>query len=107
MYVVPVGAMHTTIWYRSHPITFSQIEVHLSKSGDWLAGGQGPTAADFMMSFPLETWLDGGSDMLGPKIKDYVKRIHGRYALLVCSSYKSTDAFRYLRLICADQRISG
>ena len=26
--------------------------------------------------------MEGTPDALGPKIKDYVKRIHGRYALL-------------------------
>ncbi|EKM56543.1 uncharacterized protein PHACADRAFT_253732 [Phanerochaete carnosa HHB-10118-sp] len=56
------------------------IEEHLSKCGDWLAGGQGPTSADFMMSFALEVWADGSPDMLGPKIKEYVKRVHARPA---------------------------
>jgi len=56
------------------------IEEHLSKCGDWLAGGQGPTSADFMMSFALEAWVDGSPDMLGPRIKEYVKRVHARPA---------------------------
>ncbi|GJE86433.1 glutathione S-transferase [Phanerochaete sordida] len=56
------------------------IEEHLSKCGDWLAGGQGPTSADFMMSFALEAWVEGNPEMLGPKIKEYVKRIHARPA---------------------------
>lgn len=43
-----------------------------------MAGGQGPTSADFMMSFPLEEWLQDPSAILGPKIKEYVKRIHDR-----------------------------
>ncbi|KIP09910.1 hypothetical protein PHLGIDRAFT_101988 [Phlebiopsis gigantea 11061_1 CR5-6] len=56
------------------------IEDHLSKCGDWLAGGQGPTSADFMMSFALEAWVSELPDMLGPKIKEYVGRIHERPA---------------------------
>lgn len=56
------------------------IEEHLSKCGDWLAGGQGPTSADFMMSFALEAWADRSPEMLGPKIREYVKRIHARPA---------------------------
>lgn len=66
----------------SHAIAY-QIEAHLSQSGDWLAGGQGPTSADFMMSFALEAWSGRSPHLLGPKTKDYIKRIHERYVALV------------------------
>lgn len=68
-----------------------QIEEHLSKCGDWLAGGQGPTSADFMMSFALEVWVDGSPDMLGSRIKEYVKRIHARYVPLVPTFFTLPD----------------
>ncbi|PSR76185.1 hypothetical protein PHLCEN_2v8608 [Hermanssonia centrifuga] len=54
------------------------IEKHLSKCGDWFAGGQGPTSADYMMSFALEAWANRSLDMLGPKSVEYVKRIQAR-----------------------------
>jgi len=56
------------------------IESHLEKSGNWFAGGENPTAADFMMSFALEAWSSRDIGVLGPKTKDYVKRIHARPA---------------------------
>ncbi|KAI0685761.1 thioredoxin-like protein [Cytidiella melzeri] len=56
------------------------IENHLSKCGEWFAGGQGPTSADFMMSFALEAWAHGDPSLLGPKTLEYVKRVHSRPA---------------------------
>ncbi|KAI0342309.1 thioredoxin-like protein [Trametopsis cervina] len=56
------------------------IEDHLSKSGDWIAGGDGPTSADYMMSFPLETMVTRAADFLGPKSLEYIQRIHNRPA---------------------------
>lgn len=56
----------------------SQIEEHLKKRGKWFAGGEEPTAADFMMSFPLETWASGRAGGLGDNILAYVKRVHER-----------------------------
>lgn len=79
------------------------------KSGDWFAGGDGPTSADFMMSFALEAWLNGAPQLLGPKIKDYVKRIHDRYVRpvpsfhacrLIRSPQTSVSARTYPRYIC-------
>ncbi|KAJ3476818.1 hypothetical protein NLI96_g10897 [Meripilus lineatus] len=58
----------------------SQIEEHLKKRGKWFAGGEEPTAADFMMSFPLETWASGRAGGLGDNILAYVKRVHERPA---------------------------
>ncbi|CAL1709056.1 unnamed protein product [Somion occarium] len=57
------------------------IEQHLSKDNrQWFAGGDGPTAADYQMSFPLETWCHRFPEVLGPNTKEYVKRIHQRPA---------------------------
>ncbi|KDQ60257.1 hypothetical protein JAAARDRAFT_32638 [Jaapia argillacea MUCL 33604] len=57
------------------------IEAHLERGGDWLAGGDHPTAADFMMSFPLEALQSrGGSGSIGPLTEQYVKRIDERPA---------------------------
>jgi len=56
------------------------IESHLEKTGDWFAGGDGPTAADYMMIFPLEAWAKQDSTLLGPYTREYVKRIHVRPA---------------------------
>lgn len=55
-----------------------QIEDHLAKGGEWFAGGQGPTFADYMMIFPLEAWEHSDPAALGPKTKEYVERIHRR-----------------------------
>jgi len=55
------------------------IEEHLSKCGDWFAGGSEPTSADFMMSFSLEAWASEDKT-LGPHIVSYVKRVHERPA---------------------------
>ena len=57
---------------------FRQIERHLEKGVEWLAGGQGPTSADYMTGFALEAWNYGEPNALGPKTKAYVNRIHAR-----------------------------
>lgn len=60
-----------------------QIEAHLAKTNSgWFAGGDHPTSADFMMAFPLEWMGSLAPDALGPKTKEYVKRVHERYACL-------------------------
>jgi glutathione S-transferase len=48
---------------------------------DWLAGGEGPTGADVMMSFPLEAAESrgGGLDSY-PNVAAYLGRIHARPA---------------------------
>ncbi|KAF8652540.1 hypothetical protein AX16_004352 [Volvariella volvacea WC 439] len=56
------------------------IETHLEKSGDWIAGGSHPTSADFLMSFCLDTFISRGPEYLGPKSREYVKRIQERPA---------------------------
>lgn len=55
----------------------SQIEKHLAKDDrQFFAGGEEPTAADFMMIFCLEAWGTRGE--IGEKTKAYVARIHAR-----------------------------
>ncbi|EIW77157.1 thioredoxin-like protein [Coniophora puteana RWD-64-598 SS2] len=58
----------------------TMIEEHLSKTGPWFAGGQSPTAADYMMAFPLEAIDAANRDSLGHKSREYVKMIHERPA---------------------------
>ncbi|KAK7033667.1 hypothetical protein VNI00_012667 [Paramarasmius palmivorus] len=53
------------------------VESHLSEK-QWLAGGNGPTAADFLMSMPVEA-LDF-TNLAGPNTVAYVRRIHERPA---------------------------
>ncbi|KZS97064.1 thioredoxin-like protein [Sistotremastrum niveocremeum HHB9708] len=53
---------------------------HLEKTpGEWFAGDDHPTSADFMMVFALEAWSSRGVDYL-PKLKQYVEKIHARPA---------------------------
>ncbi|KAL0949347.1 hypothetical protein HGRIS_009417 [Hohenbuehelia grisea] len=56
------------------------IEDHLAKVNDWLADGEAPTRADFMMSFCLETLLSRAPDVVGPHVRAYVERIQQRPA---------------------------
>jgi len=57
------------------------IEDHLAKQPHgWFAGEDHPTGADFMMSFALEAVSSRGSEYMGPKMKEYVERIHARPA---------------------------
>ncbi|KAF9652406.1 thioredoxin-like protein [Thelephora ganbajun] len=57
------------------------IEMRLSESdGEFFAGGSEPTAADFMMIFPLELWAKKFPECFGPKCREYVERIHERPA---------------------------
>jgi len=56
-----------------------QIETHLNKSkSPWFAGGDEPTGADFMMSFPLELWYKDDPSLLGPKTKEFLKLLQER-----------------------------
>jgi glutathione S-transferase len=59
---------------------FSQIETHLKKSSSgWFAGGEHPTSADYMMSFPLETYFGREGDDVGEGgIREWVKRVQER-----------------------------
>ena len=56
-----------------------QIETHLNKSeSPWFAGGDEPTGADFMMSFPLEVWYSNDPSLLGPKTREFIKLLQER-----------------------------
>ena len=63
-----------------HPMVFQrQIEMRLSQTdGGFFVGGAEPTAADFMMIFPLEMWAKKCPETFGPKCREYVDRIHER-----------------------------
>ncbi|KAI0032597.1 thioredoxin-like protein [Vararia minispora EC-137] len=56
------------------------IEGHLEKSGDWFAGGDDPTSADFMMVFGVEALVHFFPNLVGPKTKAWVERVHDRPA---------------------------
>ncbi|KAI8986753.1 hypothetical protein BD414DRAFT_486938 [Trametes punicea] len=56
------------------------IESHLSKTDGFFAGGEEPTSADYMMIFCLEVWADRGGEVLGPKTKAYIDKVHSRPA---------------------------
>jgi len=58
------------------------IETHLKKSfSGWFAGGEHPTSADYMMSFPLETFPSRGGDGAGEgEIREWVKKVQERPA---------------------------
>jgi len=57
------------------------VETQLNKTdGGFFAGGSEPTAADFMMVFPLELCVMKFPESLGPRCKEYVERIHERPA---------------------------
>jgi len=59
----------------------AMIESHLKKSKTgWLAGGDYPTSADFMMVYPVEALVMRGPNFVGPRMKEYVERIHERPA---------------------------
>lgn len=67
----------------SHPVLNAlsnslQIENHLEKRGPWFSGGDGPTSADFMMSFTLEVFANRASDFLKPRTKEYIARFQSR-----------------------------
>lgn len=58
-----------------------KLETRLGKGdGGFFAGGSEPTAADFMMLFPLELWGKMFPESFGPKCREYIDRIHERYA---------------------------
>ena len=60
-------------------LTRKQIEETLEKSNTgWFAGGPNPTMADYMMSFGLDAVTERRPDLVGPKIKAWVERVHER-----------------------------
>jgi len=57
------------------------VEDTLEKSPTgWFAGGPDPTMADYMMSFGLEKIAESAPDLIGPKTKAWVERVHERPA---------------------------
>jgi len=58
----------------------SLIENHLEKTGDWFAGGENPTSADFMMAYGVEGLAKFYPDVVGPKIKAWIERVQNRPA---------------------------
>jgi len=66
---------------------FGLIDDTLAKDGGrtWIVGGSEPTAADFMLSFPLEAAIAGKrvpQEYLTSNIREYVARIQARPAYL-------------------------
>ncbi|KAF8601468.1 thioredoxin-like protein [Ceratobasidium sp. AG-I] len=59
----------------------NMIEGHLSKiPGKFFAGGDEPTAADFMMQFPLEAFASRATSTMGEETKKFVECVHARPA---------------------------
>ncbi|KIM85812.1 hypothetical protein PILCRDRAFT_817024 [Piloderma croceum F 1598] len=57
------------------------IETHLKNTpSGWFSGGDHPTSADYMMSFPLEVFASRGGDDVGEVITEWVKKVHARPA---------------------------
>ncbi|KAG8750584.1 hypothetical protein FRC12_012815 [Ceratobasidium sp. 428] len=57
------------------------LEAHLGKRpGKFIAGGDEPTHADFLMIFPLETFYTRPESGIGENIKAYVELVHERPA---------------------------
>lgn|SRR6266404_1939930 len=78
----------------TQPSVFSKVEDALDKSPTaWSAGGPDPTMAGYTMSFGLEAVAANAPNMLGPKTKLWVDRVHEQYAL--CSrSLSNTHPYR-------------
>lgn len=49
--------------------------------GSWIAGGEEPTAADYMMIFPLEFMATAFPHFLGINTERYIRRVHERYVI--------------------------
>ncbi|KAH9485984.1 Glutathione S-transferase 3 [Psilocybe cubensis] len=56
------------------------IEKHLEKNKVWFAGGDNPTASDYMMGFTLEILVNRAPEVAGPKTIEYVRRMQARPA---------------------------
>ncbi|KAH9924373.1 thioredoxin-like protein [Amylocystis lapponica] len=56
------------------------IEAHLAKADGWFAGGDSPTAADYMMQIALDFWAAGRAEELGEHTLVYIQRVHDRPA---------------------------
>ncbi|EPS97971.1 hypothetical protein FOMPIDRAFT_1031707 [Fomitopsis schrenkii] len=62
--------------------TYGQmVEKRLTEvDGGWIAGGEEPTAADYMMIFPLESMAMMCPEFLGLNTERYIRRVHARPA---------------------------
>lgn len=74
--------------------------------GGFFAGGSEPTAADFMMIFPLELWAKMFPESFGPRCREYIDRIHERYASQTSIPFSTPEpndndrpAFKRVRVI--------
>ncbi|KAF8991978.1 glutathione S-transferase [Cyathus striatus] len=57
------------------------VEAHLEKTkGSWVAGGQNPTSADYLLSFSLETLVVFAPEYAGTRVKEYVINVQTRPA---------------------------
>lgn len=73
------------------------IEEHIAESPTgWFAGGEGPTAADYMMIFALEALSKQSSELLGSHSKAYVERVHNRPAYQI--AIEKGGEYAYARL---------
>mgnify|MGYP001413820548 CR=1 FL=1 len=59
-----------------------QLEAHLTKveKTGWFAGLDHPTSADFMMAFTLDIFVLRAPEFVGPKVKEWVKKVQARPA---------------------------
>ena len=77
-----------------------KVEDELNKSPTgWFAGGSNPTVADYMMSFGLEAAAARVPNLVGPKTKAWVDRVHERYALLLSRQNAHWHVYRNSSLI--------
>jgi len=71
------------------------LESHLAKK-DWLAGGSGPTGADFSMNMAMEALKIDKESGAGPAVLAYVDRIHARPAYK--RALEKGGEYRYAKL---------
>ncbi|KAF8991979.1 glutathione S-transferase [Cyathus striatus] len=57
------------------------VEAHLEKTkGSWVAGGQNPTSADYLLGFSLEMLVLFAPEYAGTRVKEYVNNVQTRPA---------------------------
>ncbi|KAI9465859.1 thioredoxin-like protein [Lactarius psammicola] len=75
------------------------VEDELDKSPTgWFAGGLDPTMADYMMSFGLDAIAVHMPNLLGPKTKAWVERVHER-CVLCPHLFRTPPVFTETRLL--------
>jgi len=50
----------------------------VSATGGWFAGTDRPTSADFVIAFTLEMFARVCPELLGPRTREYIKKIESR-----------------------------